>query len=201
MKILFFFITFLYSFNANSLETSDYRDLNVGGITIFDNLNDFLTNRQIRDKTLENHYTYLNNPNMFTTIQVIDHPEINRKYPVVEINFKREDRVPVVHSITGGEFYSDINLCYKDMIQVADQISTEYPNFEKFGPSTKIHDADPSGKSDYTGVNWNSNDYKVWIRIECYDWNEKLTRKKGWKDNLSYNISTINFVTWLSDLK
>ena len=75
---------------------------------------------------------------------------------------------------------------------IADDIANFYKNIEIVGPEKKIHRADPSGKSSYTGIYFwfESGDN---IAVECYDWDERITLEKEWIDNLRVSVSTIEF--------
>ncbi|MDC0037268.1 hypothetical protein OAJ30_01170 [Alphaproteobacteria bacterium] len=197
MKTLLTLFVLLFSFQTLSNQVSK---LNIGGIYLNDNLFDFFTPNQIRDKTLEDYYAHLKEPNKFSTIVIKNHPSINKKYKIVEVSFKKIDGGLIVHGITGGEIYDDIIFCYKDMIDLSENISKKYPNLVKSGPSTKNHSADSTGNSKFTNIGWFSQEMDLHISVNCTDWSEELTRTKGWTDNLSFVLSTFEVALWRAGL-
>ena len=103
----------IISSNTNA-KSNTVLDLKIGGIALYDNLYDHLTPHQIREekKGYENYYKHLKDPFDFSTIGITNHPIINKKYEIVEINFKKVKGQLIVHNIVGAEFYENINFCY-----------------------------------------------------------------------------------------
>jgi len=180
-------------------ETNTSNNLQVGGISIFDNLNDHLTPKMIREgkKGLENYYKHLKTPLKFPTVAIVNHPTINKKYKRVEINYKTSNGKLIIHSISGGEFYGNINSCYKDMNSLVEYVSQKFPNLKKLGPDKTIHTADSSGESSVTQYSLRTDEYIV--SAQCFDWSETKTRVNNWHDNLSLVITSYDFDDWLGD--
>jgi len=178
-------------------ETNTYNNLQVGGMSIFDNLNDHLTPKMIREgkKGLENYYKHLKTPLKFPTTEIINHPTINKKYDRVGINYKNNNGKLIIHSISGAEFYDNINQCYKDMNSLVEYVSQKFPN-KKMVPDKRIHPADSESSS--TLYYLRTDEYVV--SVQCMDWSETKTRVNRWKDNLSLVISSYDFEDWLDEI-
>ena len=97
--------------NLVMAETYTNNNVKIGGMSIFDNLYDHLTPKMVREgkKGYEDYYKHLKNPLKFPTVAITNHPTINKKYKQVEINYKSNNGQLIIHSISGGEFYNNIN--------------------------------------------------------------------------------------------
>ena len=172
--------------------------IKIGGISIFDNLYDYLSPKQVREKSkgYESYYQHLKDPYKFSTLGVVGHPRINEKYELVEIIYKDNQGVLTINGITAGDYYEyNIDECYKDMQKLVLYLSDQIPDFSKIEPSIFLHDADPSGNSNvkqYLLVK----EYVV-IDVSCTDWSEKITKNNGWTDNLSFSITSKEFYNYI----
>ena len=202
MKFIIIIFIMIISSNTNA-KSNTVLDLKIGGIALYDNLYDHLTPQQIREekKGYENYYKHLKDPFDFSTIGITNHPIINKKYEIVEINFKKVKGQLIVHNIVGAEFYENINFCYEDMTNLVNYISIKFLNLKKYGPLNRKHPADTLEESTYTSVAFKSNNNLDSIYIECYDWSKRLTEINRWKDNLSFSIKSNEFDLWKSKIK
>ena len=175
--------------------------MNIAGFSLFDNIYDYFTPNQIREKSkpYKNYFQHLDKPDLFNTIGITNNKKFNQKYEYLEVNFKFENGIPIIHNIRGSDFYDDIELCYEDLKKIAEYISIKHPNLKKIGPITGSHSADPSGDSKYTGFKF-ENEKKYSIKIVCYDWSNKITQSKNWNDNFSYSITSNLFSRYLLNL-
>ena len=200
-KIALFFLFISMIFSSAFARNDNNINLKIGGISLFDDLHDHLTAKQIREKIKgnENYYIHLKKPFQFPTVTVENHALINKKYKNVEINYENNKGKFVVHSISAGEFYTDINLCFEDLRTLVENVTFKYSNLKKEGPFDFPHPGDPSGKSKikqylFTGKNSE-------IEISCYDWSDEITNNKGYADNLAFGINSIKFSNWMLDVK
>ena len=89
ITLIFLFISIIFSFafarNDNNI------NLKIGGISLFDDLHDHLTAKQIREKNKgnENYYAHLKKPFQFPTVTVENHALI-RKENLLYIVFQQE---------------------------------------------------------------------------------------------------------------
>ena len=197
MKFFFIILILFYSFNSYA-ENKSFPHLNIGGISLYDNLFDYFTPKQIREKSKPyiNYYAHLDKHNLLITIIIENHKNFNKKYESIEVNFKYEDGQPIIYHIRGIDGYDNINFCIEDAIKTSEYISSKYPHLKKNGPITTLHDADPTGESTITGFYFENKNGDV-IQIGCYDWSDKLTKTNGWSDNLSYEINSNIYMLWL----
>ena len=114
----------------------------------------------------------------------------------VAMRNNKNDNDYIIHSISGLNFYSDnIDECYIQVDKVSKEISLMFKNVEKV-VEEKNHVADPSGQSKSKGVYFWFGSGAL-ASVECYDWSKKLTKEKGWTDNLNIYLATKEFADWL----
>ena len=113
--IILYCFALMFSFHSYG-ENNSYNDFKVAGISLFDDLYDHLsqTSKEKKVKVFEDYYEDLKDPYKFTTLGVENHPTINKKYENVEISFKNEEGRLIIHSISSGDFYTDIDNCLQD---------------------------------------------------------------------------------------
>ena len=186
----------MFSFHSYG-ENNSYNDFKVAGISLFDDLYDHLSPKQVREKSkgFEDYYEDLKDPYKFTTLGVENHPTINKKYENVEISFKNEEGRLIIHSISSGDFYTDIDNCLQDKAKLVAYVNDKLSNTKKQDIDPYSHSADPSGKSKVHQTLFLHEKFE--IEVSCYDWDEEVTKLKGWTDNLSFGIDSKKFSNWL----
>ena len=75
------------------------------------------------------------------------------------------------------------------------EINYMFNNLERQDENKK-HSADKSGKSTLKAIRYWFPDDSL-ISIVCYDWSDKLTKEKGWTDNLTVEITSNELNKWL----
>ena len=185
----------MFSFHSFG-ENNSYNDFKIGGISLFDDLYDHLTPKQVREKSkgFENFYQDLKNPYKFTTLAVKNHPTINKKYGYVEITYKNEEGRLIIHAISYRDTYANIDNCLQDKAQLIAYVNDKSSNTKNKDTDTYSLSLDPSGKSKVHQTLFYHEKFE--IEVSCYDYAEEIT-KQGYSDNLSLSIDSKVFSNWL----
>ena len=79
--------------------------------------------------------------------------------------------------------------------KILGELATTFPYAKKDFQGELKHPADPTGNSVYTYNAFDVGNGK--IGVECTDWSNKITSKKGWNDGLLIFIETNEFTKWI----
>ena len=93
----------------------------------------------------------------------------------------------------------DISKCTNKVSSVVDDIKGLFSDKVIFkGPLKIKHWADKTNKSWFNQYEFEfqNNDF---IFVECYNWTDKITSTKGWKDNLRVRIVSKEFLNFLNN--
>ena len=82
----------------------------------------------------------------------------------------------------------NIEDCYKKERIIIKEIEAQFPNARKQPTRKLIHKSDSTGKSVYNFTSFIFNDGT--INIECTNWSNDITSKRGWGDGLAVMINT-----------
>ena len=116
----------------------------------------------------------------------------------IQISYKTKDKKYILEGIDLVETM-DISKCSENISSEVDAISTLFSNKVKLrGPTRVKHWADKSKKSwfDQYAFKFPNKDY---IFVECYNWTDKITSTKGWKDNFRMRIVSKGFLRFLNN--
>ena len=189
MKIL---LTLFFLLFSSSVVADDISDFEIEGISIGDSALDYFSEEEIKSNIV---YEYTYSSDKFVTFEVYKHSFL-KKYDSISVSFKKNDNNYKIHAISGLNFYSDnIDECNIQVDKVSKEISLMFKNVEKV-VDEKNHVADPSGQSKTKGVYFWFGSGAL-ASVECYDWSKKLTKEKGWTDNLNIYLATKEFADWL----
>ena len=191
MRLFIIIIVLIFSFQSWT-KADDIRDFEIEGMSIGDSALDFFTKNEINEAAISGIY----NSDKFFDKEIINHASFS-KYEGVQLTFKKNDNQFIIHALSGFIFYREnVDECFKQVDIVANDISDLFKNI-KGEPVYKSHDGDPTGKSKTKSVDyW----FKTGvIAVECWNWSEEITEKKGWVDNFGISIHTNEHVDWLNN--
>ena len=192
LSLYLFFI--LFTLQAPSL-ADDIRDFQIEGISIGDSALDYFTNKDIK-KAIKERIIYPNSQK-FSMLTFYLHKNL-KIYDSVQINHLTKDKKLIIYGISGINYFENsINECKKDKKIIVNELSEIFKNSEKVNQKRK-HEYDKSGKSfiHQTLFDLISGDQ---IRVECYDWSKKMTKKHGLDDQLIVSISHKDFSNFLKN--
>ena len=176
-------------------QADDIRDFQIEGISIGDSALDYFTNKDIK-KAIKEKITYPNSQK-FSMLTFYLHKNL-KIYDSVQINHLTNDKELIIYSIAGINYFENsINECKKEKKIIVNELSEIFKNSEKINKKKK-HEYDKSGKSfiHQTLFDLISGDQ---IRVECYDWSKKLTKKEGLDDQLVVSILHKDFSNFLTN--
>ena len=170
-------------------KADDIRDFQIEGMSIGDSALDYFSKSEIKI----NSKPYYKNKK-YTPVEFNLHKSFQTYYGV-DINFLTNDTKSRIEGLKGVIDYRNISMdkCKKQLIDIANDISSLFTNFEKTKLETTIHGADPTGKSKHTDIAFFSPQGDV-ITVFCTDYSTEI----GWMDHLGVNIRTKKFNDFLA---
>jgi len=194
MKRLLLILILTFGFQT-LVKSDDIRDFQIEGISIGDSSLNYFTNKDIK-KAIKEKITYPNSQK-FSMLTFYLHKNL-KIYDSVQINHLTNDKELIVYGISGINYFENsINKCKKEKKTIVNELSEVFKNSEKINRKKK-HEYDKSGKSfiHQTLFDLISGDQ---IRVECYDWSKKLTKKEGLDDQLVVSILQKDFSNFLTN--
>ena len=187
MKRLLIILILTLSFQTLT-QADDIRDFEIEGMSIGDSALDFFNMSEIK-KNSKNYYKN----KKYTPIE-FNHHESFETYWAVDINVLTNDKKYKIEGVKGVIDYRNKSMekCKKQLIEIADQISTLFVDFEKTNIKTRNHGADPTGNSKNTSIAFYSSQDDI-ITVFCSDYSEE----SGWMDHLGVEIKTKKFNNFL----
>jgi hypothetical protein len=194
MRVFIAVLILVFSLQSLS-KADDIRDFQIEGISIGDSALDYFTNKDIK-KAIKERIIYPNSQK-FSMLTFYLHKNL-KIYDSVQINHLTNDKELIIYSIAGINYFENsINECKKEKKIIVNELSEIFKNSEKINKKKK-HEYDKSGKSfiHQTLFDLISGDQ---IRVECYDWSKKMTKKHGLDDQLIVSISHKDFSNFLKN--
>ena len=184
MRVFIAVLILIFSLQS-STKADDIRDFQIEGITIGDSLLNHITQKQFTDWE---EYKYYYKDNKFAVTPCVLSP---KEYDQVGCTYKiAENGDHKIHGAHGTIKYPDnIPGCLKKKDEVSSQFKTLLKNTTINDYGTYVHDADPTGNSKQTVIDFNF-DNGGYIRVVCHDWSDKLTTERDWTDEFKVYITS-----------
>ena len=141
-----------------------------------------------KDEIINYRYTNSFKDDKFLSISI--ESEDFKTYEVVDIDYLKEDKNLLIKSINGTIYLSDIEVCYKKMESIGDELSSLFSS-AKVSSGEHAHMSDPSGKSTVRDITFDLANGS--ILVQCYDYNSSEIGS----DNLTLSIWSKTFVEYL----
>ena len=116
----------------------------------------------------------------------------------IQISYKTKDPEYIIESVDKIKSM-DISKWSEKIYSEVEAIKNLFSNKVKTrGPLRVKHWADKSKKSwfDQYEIKFTNKDY---ILVECYNWTDKITSTKGWRDNFRMRIVSKGFLRFLNN--
>jgi hypothetical protein len=175
----------------------DLSDFEVLGMSIDDNLLNFITEDEILDeidkrKTL-NRYSHLKEPNKFLEITVPK--QENNLYDGSEVFIKNTiPRDNTIHGIRGYRYYiEDFDACIKKRNQIAEILTNFFPDAK----TSSLITEDKNKITDNFSI---GNSERI-IDVNCIDLEEAYRLKHNFKEGLEFVIRNKEFSNWAMGYK
>ena len=187
----FFLIVLIFVFNSHAVaKADDIKDFEIEGVSIGDSLFDHITLNQFNNWE---EYKYYYKDKKFV---VIPCKISSKQYDQVGCTFKNTlDNDYIIYGVNGTILFpNDISKCFKKKDEVTKIFKDLLVNTEFIDRGTYEHDADPTGNSKQTVVDFEFKN-SAYIRVVCHDWSDKLTKQNGWIDEFKVYLTSkeLNF--------
>ena len=176
----------------------DVQEFEIEGMSVGDSLNEYFSKKKITSSEVDwyndlekNRYiSYAFDSNKFQT------------YDFVDIWVKHNDKDLKIDTMAGALYFGsnkkikDINDCYKNQKNIANELLLIFKNAKKDGPTKRtFYEADASGESSYTDIYLQLNT-EYHVVIACYDWSDEFLGIK--EDHLYIAIRSKDLGDWLN---
>jgi len=190
-KLSTYIFLVLFSFQASSW-ADDIRDFQMEGMSIGDSLLDYFSENEI---TNQDTFFYKNKKFAIAAFEKSSF-EI---YDAVQFTYKPKDKKYKIYAIEGFISFKNFNDCFKKKDEIVSELSEFFKNdAREVNEGTRAHDYDKTGNSKVTAHYFYFH-VGGFSDVGCYDWSEKLTKERGWDDELRITIASKEFEKFLSD--
>ena len=189
MKKLFIIIIIFINFQSWT-KADEINEISIEGISVGESALKYFSKQDIKN----NSWDYYKNKK-FTPVQNKGF-SFFEQYDAVDFDFKTNDKDFLIYSLSGVIFFKkeDIKKCFKMMNEIDIEISKVLQSFKRSDKATWIHDIDPTGKSKFTDIYYESESGTV--TITCYDYSEEQIAK-GSGNHLAVMISLNEWVNFM----
>jgi len=168
----------------------DIKDFQIEGISIGDNLLDYISKKELKE-ALEI-FNYKNNEYRYYFLK---YPK-SKDYEFLQITIKPKDKNFQIHGIQGHIFYTEnIDECYKKIDEIKKDIDKVLD--VKATKDQSTHSMDKTGKSKYTRFSYYLSNGSA--EIICYDMSKDY-EKDGKYDRFAITLGTSEFLRWLTEV-
>ena len=189
MKRLLLILILTFSLQSWT-KADEINEISIEGISVGESALKYFSKQDIKN----NSWDYYKNKK-FTPVQNKGF-SFFKQYDSVDFDFKTNDKDYLIHSLSGVIFFKkeDIKKCFKMMNEIDIEISKVLQSFKRSDKATWIHDIDPTGKSKFTDIYYESESGTV--TITCYDYSEEQIAK-GSGNHLAVMISLNEWVNFM----
>ena len=185
MKKLFIIIIIFISFQTWT-KADDIKDFQIEGVSIGDSILDYYSEETIKKETEEVW------PNT-TYVQFCSEGNLN-DFQYLCFAYLKKDKKYIIHEFYGGTDLSFDN-CLKELKSIVLEIEELFSSAKINTRKRYKHRSDKKKKSIGSDVQFILKEGSV-ARVDCTDWSEEITKKKGWTDYLAVSLATKKFVKW-----
>jgi len=190
-KLLAILVLILFTFQTPAW-ADDITDFQIEGMSVGDSLLDYFSEKEI---TNQDTFFYKNKKFAIAAFEKSSF-EI---YDAVQFTYKPKDKKYKIYAVESFLFFKNFNDCYKKKDEIVSELSEFFKNdATEVNEGTKAHDYDKTGNSKVTSYYFYFN-AGGFCDVGCYDWSEKLTKERGWDDELRITIASKEFEKFLSD--
>ena len=189
MRVFIAVLVLIFSLQSWT-RADDIRDFEIEGISIGDSALDYFSESEIINQDT---FFYKNKKFAIALFQKSSF----KIYNSLQITYKPKDKKYKIYAIEGFLTFKNFNDCYKKKDEIVSELSEFYKDVaRKDDKGTKSHGYDKTGDSKTTSVYFYFHT-GGFSDVACYDWSEKLTKEKGWKDELRITIASEEFRKFL----
>ena len=170
-------------------KADDISEFEIEGMSIGNNLLDFMTTNEINQNTLP----YFEDKRKYYIVGIIDNL---KTYDQVEIYLKSNDKNYEIRSILAGLIIDDLNKCLEKKKQIVKDLDTMFNNVKKVSGQKK-HEADITGNSIHYIDQYNIN-FPNHIRVECTKFSKEMINSGRGQNSLNIVVMTKEINDWVA---
>ena len=198
----FVFVLLLLSLNATSAFAEDVSDLELGGLSIGDNLLDYTTKNIILEQALAsfNDYSFLNEPDKYIEVylpgdfDIYDNLTATVKNVLTNAYFGKKNEEYIIESLRGMIDYPDnITGCLKEKNNIVRELSLMFPGSKKYDLDRQNRNPKTEGDVYITSLVLDSGHI---LEVACYDYDGM---HNNFIDFLNVAIDTKEYNDWLNN--
>ena len=164
----------------------DIKDFQIEGISVGESILDYYSEDTIKKDTKEVW------PNT-TYVQFCSEGNLN-DFQYLCFAYLKKDKKYIIHQL-GGETDLSFDNCLKELELNVSALEGLFSSAKINTRKRYKHRGDKKKKSIGSDVQFILKEGSV-ARVDCTDWSEEITKKKGWTDFLSVQLATKKFVKW-----
>lgn len=187
MKILIILIVLTFSYWSFADDISDFQ---IESMSIGDSLLDHYTKTQINNASK----TIYPTSDKFIDVWLNSKTEL---YEELSISIKEHDKNYIIYGISGViNFINNFDRCLEFKKNVISELIILFPNVKQLDYEY-IYEKVEDGKSIAYITDFDLSNGSV--RVYCQDFSKITENKRGWTDEGRVDVSTKEFLDWLSD--
>ena len=172
----------------------DISEFEIEGMSIGDSLLDFFTEKEIKDFTVYDLYSYKKDTTFLGVTFYSPNYQFD-KYEALSFEYKKNDKDYIIYGITGKivtKYKKNIKSCHAKQDLVFKELSQLFTNQKIYPVNTKPHNADKTGRSKVRMSAFEFSNGDVVI-IACYNWHKDT----GYTSNFKINLFKDELNEWL----
>ena len=196
MNRLILILIFMFSFQS-WVKADDISEFEIGNFSLNESLLDNYKKDYLISIWESQKHTYTFKSKKYYKISFRDTKF--KPYDSIVLYSLKTDNLFKIKSITGFRNNMDIDNCYKEQIDISNEIFNLFPNTAKktFGPTKKKTDS--TGKSTEKGIYYVFNDGAT-AGVSCIDYGKEYIKKRSYaNDHMQVYLDTSEYAKWLKN--
>ena len=173
-------------------KADDIRDFEIEGTSVGSSLTDYFNESEIKNGIVKD-TRYSSDKFIIANIYLSNY----EVYESLQFHFKKKSNYKI-HSISGANFIDNIDACYDLMNEIDKELSIIFKNANREDKGKLKHRGDPTGNSYITSIYYYLEDDSG-VRVACFDWSDKLSEEKNWRDHIKVSIFTEEILDWFAN--
>ena len=173
-------------------KADDIRDFEIEGTSVGSSLTDYFNESEIKNG-IRKYKAYSSDKFIVANI----YPSNYEVYESLQFHFKKKSNYKI-HSISGANFFDNIDVCYDQMNEIDKELSIIFKNATREDKGKNKHRGDPTGNSYHTSIYYYLEDGGG-VRVACFDWSDKISEEKNWQDHIKVSIFTKEILDWFTN--
>lgn len=194
MKLFLLIIIFIFS-TQNLIKADDIKDFEIEGMSIGDNLFNFITKKEFENAS-KDASIYYHKDKKFAELLFYKLQKF-KTYDGVRVVWKPKDKDYKLYGISGVVYFrNNFQDCENKKKTIVNGISKLFVGTKKIDRGKVIHTFDKTGNSYFNEIYFPIDGFDQ-IRIYCMNWSKKLEKERNYWDELNVIIGGKEFGQFL----